>query len=156
MEHLPIPARDNVPEASKSILDAVHKALDIVPDTFRPFVTSLAALTGLTSLDAANAKALDIKPRTGTALAVARVNRCGYCLSAHTYVGNNLAKISPEEAQLTQQGNSNSDNLAAAVYLPPRWPRPAVKSAMRVWPTLTGRASAMPSSLSPSASPPRT
>ena len=115
MSRLTIPVRDDVPEASKPILEAVNKALGVVPNMYRLFATSPAALTGLTSFDAANAKALDLKTRTGIALAVAQANRCGYCLSAHTYIGINLAKISLEEAKLNRQGKSANAKTAAAV-----------------------------------------
>jgi uncharacterized peroxidase-related enzyme len=114
VSRLPIPARDDVPEASKPILDAVNRQLGVVPNMFRLFATSPAALNALTSLDAANAKTLDLKTRTAIALAVAQVNRCGYCLSAHTYIGVNLAKISPQEAVLNRQGQSGNAKIAAA------------------------------------------
>ena len=39
-----IPARDDVPEASKPILDAVHKQLGVVPNMFRLIAQSPAAL----------------------------------------------------------------------------------------------------------------
>jgi len=115
MSRLPIPAREDVPEASEPILDAVKRQLGVVPNMFRLFATSPAALTGLTSLDAANAKTLDLRTRTGIALAVAQVNRCGYCLSAHTYIGLTLARISPEEALLNRQAKSGDAKVAAAV-----------------------------------------
>ena len=115
MSRLPIPARDDVPEASKPILDVVNKQLGVVPNMYRLFATSPAALTGLTSLGAANARTLDLKTRNGIALAVAQVDRCGYCLSAHTYIGVNLAKTSPEEAVLNRQGKSSDAKIAAAV-----------------------------------------
>ena len=46
MSRLVIPARDDVPEASKPILDAVHKQLGVVPDMFRLIAQSPAALQG--------------------------------------------------------------------------------------------------------------
>jgi uncharacterized peroxidase-related enzyme len=115
LSRLPIPAADDAPEASKPILDAINKQLGVVPNMFRLFATSPAALAGLAGLDAANATALDLKTRTGIALAVAQVNRCRYCLSAHTYVGVNLARISPEEAMLNRQGKSGDAKIATAV-----------------------------------------
>jgi uncharacterized peroxidase-related enzyme len=115
MSRLTIPTRDEVPEASKPILDAVNKQLGVVPNMFRLFASSPAALSGLTNLDGANAKTLDLKTRTGIALAVAQVNGCGYCLSAHTYIGLNMAKISPEEATLNRKGTSGDAKIAAAV-----------------------------------------
>jgi uncharacterized peroxidase-related enzyme len=115
MSRLRVPARDDVPEASKPILDAVNKQLGVVPNMFRLFAASPAALTGLTSLDGALSKTLDLKTRTGIALAVAQVNGCGYCLAAHSYIGENLAKISPEEAALNRQGRSGDAKIAAAL-----------------------------------------
>src|SRR5262245_15501888 len=46
MSRLAIPARDDVPEASKPILDAVHKQLGVVPNIFRLIAQSPAALQG--------------------------------------------------------------------------------------------------------------
>lgn len=36
---------------------------------------------------------LDVATRQRIAIAVAERNGCGYCLSAHTYLGRNLAKL---------------------------------------------------------------
>jgi uncharacterized peroxidase-related enzyme len=115
MSRLPIPAREGAPEASKPILDAVNKQLGVVPNMFRLFAASPAALTGLTSLSGAVAKTLDVKTRERIALAVAQVNGCNYCLSAHTYLGLNLAKISPEEVALNRKGASTDAKADAAV-----------------------------------------
>jgi uncharacterized peroxidase-related enzyme len=116
MSRLTIPNRDDVPEASKPILDAVNKQLGVVPNMFRLFATSPAALNGLTSLSGALNKPLDVKTREGIALAVAQVNGCSYCLSAHTYLGLNLAKISPEEIALNRRGSSSDPKADAAVH----------------------------------------
>lgn len=114
MSRLSIPARDDAPDASKPILDAVAKQLGSVPNLFRLIATSPAALSGFAALDAANAKTLDLKTRNAIALAVAQVNGCDYCLSAHTYVGINFAKISPAEATLNRAGQSATTKTAAA------------------------------------------
>ena len=58
MSRISIPARDDVPEASKPILDAVNKSLGVVPNMFRLFAASPAALTGLTSLSGAVANVI--------------------------------------------------------------------------------------------------
>ena len=115
MSRLPIPAREDAPEASKPILDAVNKQLGVVPNMFRLFAASPAALTGLTSLSGAVAKTLDLKTRERIALAVAQVNGCNYCLSAHTYLGLNLAKITSEEVELNRKGASGDQKADAAV-----------------------------------------
>src|SRR5882724_2573100 len=115
MSRLAIPASDDVPEASKAILDAVHKQLGVVPNMYRLIAQSPATLQGFTSNNAALSKTLDVKTRERIALAVAQVNGCDYCLSAHTYLGLNLAKISPEEIALNRKGASGDAKANAAV-----------------------------------------
>jgi len=116
MARLPIPALDDAPEASKPILRVVKTQLGAVPNVFRLFSSSPAALKGLTSLSGALTKSLDVKTRERIALAVAQVNGCNYCLSAHTYLGLNLAKISPEEIALNRRGSSSDPKADAAVH----------------------------------------
>jgi uncharacterized peroxidase-related enzyme len=115
MSRLTIPARDDVPEASKPILDAVHKQLGVVPNMFRLIAASPAALQGFTANNAALAKALDVKTRERIALAVAQVNGCDYCLSAHSYLALNLARIATDEVALNRKGESGDAKAGAAV-----------------------------------------
>src|SRR5262245_6438921 len=115
MSRLAIPARDDVPEASKPILDAVQKQLGVVPNMYRLIAQSPAALRGFTTNNSALAKTLDVKTRERIALAVAQLNGCDYCLSAHSYLGLNLAKISPEEVTLNRKGASGDARANAAV-----------------------------------------
>jgi uncharacterized peroxidase-related enzyme len=58
---------------------------------------------------------LDVKTRERIALSVAQVNGCDYCLSAHSYLGLNLAKITPEEVALNRRGQSGEAKANAAV-----------------------------------------
>src|SRR5271165_5326861 len=115
MSRIAIPTRDAAPAASQPILDAVNKQLGVVPNLFRLVANSPAALAGMTGLSGALSKALDVKTRERIALAVAQVNGCDYCLSAHTYLGLNLAKISPEEIALNRKGRSGDPKADAAV-----------------------------------------
>jgi uncharacterized peroxidase-related enzyme len=115
MSRLSIPTLDTAPEASKATLENVHKQLGVVPNLFRLIGNSPAALTAFTSFQGAMSKTLDLRTRERIALAVAQVNGCDYCLSAHTYLGLNLAKISPEEITLNRKGESSDDKAGAAV-----------------------------------------
>lgn len=115
MSRIAIPARDDVPEASKSTLDAVQKQLGVVPNMFRLIATSPAALQGFAANNGALTKTLDVKTRERIALAVAQVNGCDYCLSAHSYLGLNLAKISAQEIALNRKGESSDAKANAAV-----------------------------------------
>lgn len=115
MSRLAIPARDDVPEASKPILDAVHKQLGVVPNMYRLIAQSPAVLQGFTANNGELTKTLDVKTRERIALAVAQVNGCDYCLSAHSYLGLNLANISPKEVALNRKGESGDAKANAAV-----------------------------------------
>jgi uncharacterized peroxidase-related enzyme len=115
MSRIAIRTRETAPAASQPILDAVQKQLGVVPNLFRLASISPAALTGMTSLSGALGRALDVKTRARIAIATAQVNGCDYCLSAHTYLGLNLAKISAEEIALNRKGASGDPKADAAV-----------------------------------------
>lgn len=115
MSRLAIPALDDIPAASKPILDAVNRQLGVVPNLFRLIARSPAALQGFTSNNAALATTLDVKTRERIALAVAQVNGCDYCLSAHSYLALNLAKLDPEEIARNRNGGSGDAKANAAV-----------------------------------------
>ncbi|WP_233832602.1 carboxymuconolactone decarboxylase family protein [Paraburkholderia sp. ZP32-5] len=120
MSRLSIPAVDAAPEGSKATLDAVHKQLGVVPNLFRLIGNSPVALTAYTGFHGALSGTFDAKTRERIALAVAQVNGCDYCLSAHTYLGLNLAKIDAEEIALNRKGASGDPKANAAVQFAAR------------------------------------
>jgi uncharacterized peroxidase-related enzyme len=115
MSRIAIPTREDAPAAAQPLLDAVAKQLGVVPNLFRLVALSPAALQGLLGLNGALTKALDVKTRERIALAVAQVNGCDYCLSAHTYLGLNLAKLGEAEVGLNRAGASSDPKADAAV-----------------------------------------
>lgn len=117
MTRIPIPGTINdVPAASQPLLEAVKKQLGVVPDLFRLVSTSPAALQGYLSLSGALSKgALPAATRERIALAVAEINGCDYCLSAHSYLGKNLAKLDDAEIAANRNGASNDPKADAAV-----------------------------------------
>jgi uncharacterized peroxidase-related enzyme len=115
MSRIAIPTLETAPTAAQPILDAVNKQLGVVPNLFRLVSNSPAALAGMTGLSGALTKALDVKTRERIAIATAQVNGCDYCLSAHTYLGLNLAKLSAEEVALNRRGGSTDRKADAAV-----------------------------------------
>ena len=107
---------DESPEASRASLNAVAKSLGSVPNLFRLVGNSPAALKGYLGLSAAvSASTLDAKTQERIALAVAQTNGCDYCLSAHTYLGRNIAKLDDAEITANRNGSSNDIKAAAAV-----------------------------------------
>lgn len=115
MSRLTIPTRDQSPAASQPTLDAVGKQLGVIPNMFRLIGTSPLALEGYSALNGALGKTLDAKTRERIALAVAQVNGCDYCLSAHTYIGGALLKLDDAELALNRSGQSGDAKAHAAV-----------------------------------------
>lgn len=117
MSRLPIPASiEASPAASQPLLQAVKKQLGVVPNLFRLVGNSPATLEGYLGLNGALAKgALEAPTRERIALAVAEINGCDYCLSAHSYLGKNLAKLSDAEIALNCAGGSADQKADAAV-----------------------------------------
>ncbi len=115
MSRLAIPTLADSPAAAQPLLEAVGKQLGVIPNLFRLVGLSPAALQGMLGLSGALTKALDVKTRERIAVAVAEVNGCDYCLSAHTYLGLNLAKLDQAEIDLNRLGGSKDPKAAAAV-----------------------------------------
>ena len=117
MSRIATPATiEATPEASRPLLEKVAKQLGSVPNMFRLEAQSPAALEGHLGLSGALAKGrLPAATRERIALAIAEFNGCGYCLSAHTYVAGNLAKLSPEEIAANRNGRSTDAKADAAV-----------------------------------------
>jgi uncharacterized peroxidase-related enzyme len=117
MSRLSIPATvDAAPAASKPLLDAVKKQLGVVPNLFRLVANSPAALEGYLGLSGALGKGtLPAPTRERIALAVAETNGCDYCLSAHTYLAKNLAKLDDAEITANRSGASNDPKADAAL-----------------------------------------
>ena len=101
---------------ARPLLDAVAQQIGSVPNLFRLVATSPQALEGYLGLSGALAKgSLPAPTRERIALAVAQVNGCDYCLSAHTFMGKNLAKLDDAEIAANRRGASNDAKADAAV-----------------------------------------
>ncbi len=106
----------DAPEASRPLLEAVARQLGSAPNMFRSIALSPQALEGYLGLSGALAKgSLPAATRERIALAVAEINGCSYCLSAHTYLGRNLAKLDDAEITANRSGASNDPKADAAV-----------------------------------------
>lgn len=115
MSRLTIPSREDAPAKSQPLLDAVEKQIGVVPNLFRLVGSSPAALEGYLGLNGALGRTLDAKTRERIALAIAEANGCDYCLSAHAYLGLNLAKIDDAEIALNRAGHSADAKADAAI-----------------------------------------
>jgi uncharacterized peroxidase-related enzyme len=117
MSRIPIPASiETSPAASQPLLEAVRKQLGSAPNLFRIVGNSPAGLEGYLGLNGALGKGrLDVRTRNRIALTVAEENGCAYCLSAHTYLGKNVARL--DDAELDANRDARSSDAKAAVAL---------------------------------------
>jgi uncharacterized peroxidase-related enzyme len=117
MSRIPTPATiEAAPIAARPLLEAVKNQLGVVPNMFRLIANSPAALEGYLGLSGAlNKGALPAATRERLALAVAEVNGCNYCLSAHTYLGKHLARLDDAEMCANRNGTSHDPKADAAV-----------------------------------------
>jgi uncharacterized peroxidase-related enzyme len=117
MSRIAIPTTiESAPVASQPLLEAVKKLFGTVPNLFRLASVSTPALQGYLDMFGALGKgALPPATRERIALAVAEINGCNYCLSAHTYIGKNMAKLDDAEITANRSGTSNDPKAAAAV-----------------------------------------
>jgi uncharacterized peroxidase-related enzyme len=116
VSRIAIPSLEASPDASRPLLDAVTRQLGSAPNMFRLLGQSPAALEGYLGLSGALGKgALDARTRTRIAMLVAELNRCDYCLSAHTYLGKHLAKLDDAELSANRDAASSDPRAAAAL-----------------------------------------
>lgn len=117
MSRINIPATvETTPAAAQPSLNGVKAKLGSVPNLFRLLAVSPAALEGYLGFSGALGKgALDVRTRERIALAVAEFNGCGYCTSAHAFIGKNLAGLSDAEIAANRSGSSTDERAASAV-----------------------------------------
>ena len=116
MSRISIPAVEQSLPASQPLLAAVKQQLGVVPNLMKLVGHSPAALEGYLALNGALARGkLDAKLRERIALAIAEYNGCDYCLSAHDYLGRNVAKLSGEEIEAARDGRSSDAHADAAL-----------------------------------------
>lgn len=99
----------------KAMLDQIHKAFGATPNMFKAVANSPAALKSMWgSFGALGAGVLGAKLGEQIAVAIADLNRCEYCLAAHTALGIS-AGASAAEMAAAQTGLSTDPKTAAAL-----------------------------------------
>lgn len=99
----------------KALLEAIQAQLGMVPNFLRVFANSPVALKSFLGLHGiANDGALDAATRERIALALAQLNECQYCVSAHTAISRKVG-LSTNEIAAARAGNSEDAKAAQAV-----------------------------------------
>lgn len=117
MSRFTIPADiQSTPQESHEILEGINKQLGSVPNIYRLVALSPAALKGFIGQAEALAKGkLSPKIREGISLAIAQLNGCGYCLSAHSFISTQLLKTDQAEVTANRQADSSDKKTEIAL-----------------------------------------
>jgi uncharacterized peroxidase-related enzyme len=101
--------------AVKPMLDKINGAFGVVPNMFKAVANSPTALASMWgSFAALSVGKLGARLGEEIAVAIANVNRCEYCLAAHTALGRK-AGASAEEMAAAQIGKSSDPRTHAAL-----------------------------------------
>ncbi|MFG2868538.1 carboxymuconolactone decarboxylase family protein [Streptomyces sp. NPDC048338] len=100
------------------LLAQVQKSLGLTPNMTKVMANSPALLKGYLALSGALAGgALPAGVREQLAIATAEFNGCEYCLSAHTYIGEHIAKVDPGELERARHAEASDAHTAALLTL---------------------------------------
>lgn len=116
MSRIAIHTVENAPSAAQPLLAAVKQQLGTVPNLMKLLAANPAALEGYLALGGALGKGrLDVGLRERIALLVAEHNGCDYCLSAHTYLGQHVARLPAGELAAARDARSADPRAEAAL-----------------------------------------
>jgi len=102
---------------AKQLFDGVQAKLGVVPNLFRVLGNSPAALEGYLNFSSALAGGvLSSKVREQIALAVAEINDCEYCRSAHAYISGKVG-LSDREIADARLATATDPRTAAILSL---------------------------------------
>jgi len=114
MSKLPQIEPANATGAAAELLAQVQKSLGVTPNMTKVMANSPALLEGYLALSGALSNgAIPAPVRERLALATAEANGCEYCLSAHTYIGANIAHVDAEELDRARSADSSDPHTAA-------------------------------------------
>jgi uncharacterized peroxidase-related enzyme len=105
---------DQASGKAKELFNNVHAKFGVVPNMMLTMGNSPAFLEGYLNLSGAlSGGTLGAKTGALIALTVAEANQCNYCLSAHTYLGANLAKLDAEAIEAARLGKAKDAKTSA-------------------------------------------
>jgi uncharacterized peroxidase-related enzyme len=109
---------ENATGKAAELLGEVKKSLGLVPTMTKVMANSPALLKSYLVLNAAvSTGSIPAAVRERLAIATAQLNGCEYCLSAHTYIGENIAKVSMEELTKARAAESDDAHVQALLTL---------------------------------------
>ena len=118
MSTLPMIEPERATGDAKALLDQVAEAFGLVPNMTKAMANSPALLGGYLQLsDALTQGSFGPGLRERIAITVAEANGCAYCLSAHTYLGAQIAKVDSTELDRAREAGSEDAHTGAVLRL---------------------------------------
>ena len=114
MERVTPVSLESVAGKAKQLLDDVKAKLGVVPNMTRAMAVSPSVLDAYLGFSGALAHGiLPAGVREQLALDIGEANHCDYCVSAHTYIGKNVAGLSDEDILDSRKGTATDAKTAA-------------------------------------------
>ncbi|WP_306358120.1 MULTISPECIES: carboxymuconolactone decarboxylase family protein [unclassified Nocardia] len=118
MSRLPLVQPEQATGVAAGLLATVQKSLGVTPNMTKAMVNSPAVLQAYLGFSGAlGGGKLPAAVREQIALLVAQENGCDYCLSAHTYIGTNLAGLQATDTERARRGQGTDPTAQAALTL---------------------------------------
>ncbi|WP_294567684.1 carboxymuconolactone decarboxylase family protein [uncultured Arthrobacter sp.] len=96
------------------LLSTVKSRMGAVPNTTKAMANSPALLdTFLAMSQTLSRGVIDAPTRERIGIVIAQGNTCDYCLSAHSYVGAHVAKLSAEDIEAARHGENADPHIEA-------------------------------------------
>ncbi|MCB1562955.1 MAG: carboxymuconolactone decarboxylase family protein [Alphaproteobacteria bacterium] len=115
MSHLPLVNPEQTSGSHKELFEQINGAFGVVPNMFKTIGNSEAALESMwTSFGALGKGKLGAQLGEQIAVLIADLNRCEYCLAAHTLLGQK-AGVSEQDMAAAQAGRSSDPKTQAAL-----------------------------------------
>jgi uncharacterized peroxidase-related enzyme len=115
MSRIPPVDRNTTNDSIRKNFDAIQKQLGTVPNMMRTMAQSSSVLDAYLGFGAAlRSGRLPVSLHEQIALAVAEINSCDYCLSAHTALGRG-AGLSNDELTASREARAVEPKAAAAL-----------------------------------------
>jgi len=114
VSHLPLvdPAGATTPVSE--LFEQTQRQLGVTPNMAKAMANSPVVLEGFLGLHAALVRGvLSYATRERIALTIAQANACSYCLSVHTFVAENVAKLNEEEIAAARKAAADDPKTAA-------------------------------------------
>ncbi|WP_151480730.1 carboxymuconolactone decarboxylase family protein [Streptomyces albicerus] len=114
MSRLPLVQPETATGAAADLLAGVQKALGVTPNMTKVMANSPSVLKAYLDFSGAlGGGALSAPVRERIAILVAEENGCDYCLSAHTYIATNIAKLDADEVARARTGHASDAKTEA-------------------------------------------